>query len=230
MPPTNPRTAGRRQAPGALPVIGHAVSMLRNPHGFFAGLSAHGDLVDIRMGPFKATVVTSPELVYEVLMDDKTFDKGGLVYERTREVLGDGVVTCPHSEHRRLRRVAQPAFSAGRQEAYTRLMREQIDQVTEVWSHGQEIDILADMTTVAARTGVAAFFAGHLSSPDLVKTPKDLATVSRGVFRRMVLPSPLDRIPTPGKRRYDRSRARLRATKEPDIADKQRTRDDQADL
>ncbi|MFF3551944.1 MULTISPECIES: cytochrome P450 [Streptomyces] len=225
-----PRTPGRNPAPGALPLLGHTASMLKDPLGFFAALPAHGDLVDIRMGPFKAVVVTTPELIHQVLMDDRTFDKGGPVYERTREVLGDGVVTCPYSEHRRLRRVAQPAFSPARHAAYARIMCEQTARVTDTWSDGREIDILADMTTVAARTGVAAFFAGHLSSPSLAKTPKDLATVSRGVYRRMLLPAPLDRIPTPGKRRYDRSRARLRSTIGGVIAEYRRTGEDHGDL
>ncbi|MEU3600639.1 cytochrome P450 [Streptomyces sp. NPDC006798] len=226
----SPRTPGRSRAPGALPLIGHAVSMLKDPYGFFGSLPAHGELVDIGIGPFKATVVTTAELTYEVLKDDRTFDKGGLIYERTREVLGDGVVTCPYKDHRRLRRVAQPAFGTVRQQAYTRLMSEQITRVTGAWTHGREIDILADMTTVAARTGVAAFFAGHLASPELSKTPGDLATVSDGVFRRMALPAPLDRIPTPGKRRYDRSRARLRGTIDAVIADYRRTGEDHGDL
>ncbi|WP_186768212.1 cytochrome P450 [Streptomyces qinzhouensis] len=230
MPTAIPRTPGRNPAPGALPLLGHAASMLRDPLGFFAGLPAHGELVDIKMGPFKALVVTTPELIHQVLMDDRTFDKGGAVYERTREVLGDGVVTCPYKEHRRLRRLAQPAFSPARHASYSRIMCEQIARVTETWSDGQEIDILTDMTTVAARTGVAAFFAGHLSSPSLAKTPKDLATVSRGVYRRMIVPAPLDKIPTPGKRRYDRSRARLRSTIGGVIADYRRTGEDHGDL
>lgn len=230
MPPANSRTHKWGRAPGALPLLGHAARMIRDPYGFFAALPAHGELVDIEMGPFKATVVTSAELTHQVLMDDRAFDKGGRVYERTREVLGDGVVTCPHKEHRRLRRLAQPAFSATRHKAYARLMCEQIDLVTDAWSHGQEVDVLADMTTVAARTGVAAFFAGHLSSPDLAKTPEDLTTVSHGVYRRMLLPEPLAKIPTPGKRRYDRSRARLRSTIDGVIADYRRTGDDHGDL
>jgi pentalenene oxygenase len=65
------------QAPGGLPILGHALSILRDPLEFLRALPTHGDLVEIRLGPFKALVVCDPDLIQQVLTDDRVFDKGG---------------------------------------------------------------------------------------------------------------------------------------------------------
>jgi pentalenene oxygenase len=49
-----------------------------------------------------------------VLVDDRTFDKGGPFIDAFREVVGNGLGTSPHRLHRRPRRLLQPAFHRGR--------------------------------------------------------------------------------------------------------------------
>jgi hypothetical protein len=39
------------RAPGAIPLLGHAVRLMRGPLDFLKALPAHGDLVAIRVGP-----------------------------------------------------------------------------------------------------------------------------------------------------------------------------------
>ncbi|MFC5668481.1 hypothetical protein ACFP3U_36680 [Kitasatospora misakiensis] len=62
--------------PGSLPVLGHAMKIFRDPLDFLASLSDHGDLVQIKLGPQRAYVACHPELVRQILLDDRTFDKG----------------------------------------------------------------------------------------------------------------------------------------------------------
>ncbi|MBB1256051.1 cytochrome P450, partial [Streptomyces sp. OF3] len=38
-------------APGALPLLGHALPLRLRPLAFLASLPAHGDLVRVRLGP-----------------------------------------------------------------------------------------------------------------------------------------------------------------------------------
>ncbi|MFG2715697.1 hypothetical protein ACGFX2_34950 [Streptomyces goshikiensis] len=99
------------QAPGALPLLGHGPALRRDPLAFMMSLPAHGDLVRIRVGPVSALMVCDPDLAQRVLVDDRTFDKGGMLIERVREGLGNGLGTCPHGDHRRQRRLTQPASS-----------------------------------------------------------------------------------------------------------------------
>src|SRR3954449_6939214 len=70
-------TARAVWAPGSLPLVGHLVPLLRDRLQFLRSLPAHGDLVWIRVGPWKALVVTGEEASRHLLLDDRTFDKGG---------------------------------------------------------------------------------------------------------------------------------------------------------
>lgn len=69
-------TAGT--APGAWPLVGHAWPMVRRPWDFLQSLSEHGDMVEIRLGPERVYAVCHPDLLHQVLTNDRTFDKGGI--------------------------------------------------------------------------------------------------------------------------------------------------------
>ncbi|WP_190132273.1 cytochrome P450 [Streptomyces mashuensis] len=199
-------------APGAAPALGHAVPLLRDPLRFLSSLPAHGDLVRIRVGPFAAVVVCDPDLTRRVLLDDRTFDKGGPVYDRVREVAGDGLASCPHSRHRRQRRLLQPSFHPARMPGYAREMTRQTEAVTGGWRDGGIVDVRTAMATITARTVVATMFTGRLSPAALHTVLEDFHTLILAISRRAVMPPPVDRLPTPGNRRYRRALARLRGT------------------
>src|SRR5215208_1522202 len=107
-------------APGIFPPISHGMALFRRPLEFLNSLPAQGDLVEIRLGPQRAWVACHPELVHQVLMDTRTFDKGGSQYDRLRLLMGDGVVTCRQDAHRRQRRLLQPGFRPSRVADHTR--------------------------------------------------------------------------------------------------------------
>ncbi|MDT3399303.1 cytochrome P450 [Streptomyces sp. B1866] len=209
---TGKRTTGPRTAPGAVPVLGHGVPLLRDPLRFLSSLPACGDMVRIRIGPMEALMVCDPELARQVLLDDRTFDKGGPLFDRGREALGNGLTTCPHSQHRRQRRLVQPAFHHSRMPGYARVMAEQIDAVTGGWRDGQVLDVLAGMQEITTRIAVMTMFAGSIARSAHREVVEDFDTFSTGVFTRMFMPPPLDRLPTPGNLRFQRARARLRRT------------------
>ncbi|MFD4032746.1 cytochrome P450 [Streptomyces sp. NPDC058637] len=196
------------QAPGALPLLGHGLALRRDPLAFMMSLPAHGDLVQIRVGPVRALVVCDPGLVQRVLTDDRTFDKGGLLIERVREGLGNGLGTCPHGDHRRQRRLTQPAFHAQRIPAYAEVMTREATRAVDGWTHGRDIDVLPVMQEIAARTTMATMFA-DTPGTDTTAVLKSFNIFSHGIYQRMLLPHPLDRLPLPANRRYNQARAHL---------------------
>ncbi|MGP3922106.1 cytochrome P450 [Streptomyces sp. 8N616] len=218
-------------APGTLPLLGHAVALLRNPLPFFASLPASGDLVQVRLGPQRVYVVCDPELTHQVLRDERTFDKGGLIFNRIREALGNGLGTCPHSEHRRQRRLTQPAFHPARLPGYARVMTEQISAVTGSWRDGRTVDVFPDMQAITARTLVATMIAGAaLTDTAFTEMLEDLNRTQKGFYKRMFMPPPLDRLPVLGNRQYDRARARIRRNISSIIADYRASGTDHGDL
>ena len=216
-------------APGSVPVLGHLPSLLRGPLEFLSATTDH-DLVRVRLGPSTAVLVRDPQLTQQVLRDDKTFDKGGAVIERLRESLGNGLITCPHRDHRRLRRLVQPAFQPARIPGYATAMSTEIAAVTGSWRDGQVLDVLRTMMTIASRSATATLFSDALAARALRTAHEDLYTLLAGVFRRIMTPAPLDRLPTPGNRRYHRARHRLRDTLSQVVAHRRASGGDHDDL
>src|SRR5688572_15928619 len=69
------RTARYAVAPGALPLLGHALPLARRPQQFLTALPRYGDLVEVRLGRRPAVMVCDPELIQRVLLEPRTFDK-----------------------------------------------------------------------------------------------------------------------------------------------------------
>ncbi|MFI9646367.1 cytochrome P450 [Streptomyces sp. NPDC052040] len=210
-------------------MIGHGIPLFRRPLDFLNSLPAHGDLVGIHLGPQRAWLVCHPELVHRVLMDARTFDKGGPQYERLRPLMGNGLVTSAHEEHRRQRRLLQPAFHPARIADYTRIMGEEAEALSAAWRPGQEIEVSAAMLALTTRVTSRVLFSDSLDAATVGEVRDCLADLVRGLFIRTVVPvSPLFRIPVPANRRYRRAFDRLHAIIDTVIEERRRgpARDD----
>lgn len=198
-------------APGALPLLGHALALGRKPLDFLASLPAHGDLVRIQLGPWPAYVVCHPDLVHQILVQDRIFDKGGPSFDKARKLAGNGLATCGHRDHRRQRRLVQPAFRRDRIPGYARVMTEQIAAVTEPWQDGQVIDVLAVMNALISAVTTRTLLTAEIDESTLTEIQQCSDDFLAGVARRVVMPLELlDKIPTRGNRRFDQARNRLR--------------------
>ncbi|MFJ2809913.1 cytochrome P450 [Kitasatospora sp. NPDC087271] len=217
-------------APGALPLLGHAPAFVRRPLEFVAGLPAHGDLVRLRLGPLDAYVACHPELVRQLLTEDRTYDKGGLVLDKAREVFGGGLATCPAAAHRRQRRMLQPAFHRDRLPGYAAMMAEEIAGTTASWSDGDVVDVPAAMYRLTTAVTARCLFAAHERAGAL-PVHDSMDVITRGVGRRVMMPLPgADRIPTPGNRRFRRARQDLKEVTRRLIADYRAAGTDHNDL
>ncbi|MFC5148318.1 cytochrome P450 [Streptomyces aureoversilis] len=199
-------------APNAVPLLGHVLPLVRDPLAFLSSLPARGDLVRIRMGPRSVVMVCDPVLTRQVLLDDHAFDKGGPMYERVREVVGDGLISCPHSRHRRQRRLCQPSFHPERFPHYSAVFVAAAEDVARSWHDGQVVDVTTEMAKLATRVAVETMFTAALPPGAAQQTVGDINTVVNGAFRRMIRPALLNRLPSPGNRRYLRARDRLQHT------------------
>lgn len=204
-----PRPPSIPLAPGALPVLGHAVPLLRDALAFTSSLPALGPLARIRLGPFSVVMACDPDVTRQVLLDDRTYDKEGPVIERIREVAGNGLSTCPHSSHRRQRRLCQPSFHNDRFPGYTEVFAATAEASSSAWHTGQHLDVTREMMTLTARATMETIFSGELHADVVDRSIDDTTTLVRGVFRRMLTPPLLSRLPIPFNRRFDEARARL---------------------
>ncbi|MCX0274888.1 cytochrome P450 [Nocardia zapadnayensis] len=218
-------------ASGAVWPVGHALTLLRDPLGFLSSLANDGsELVKIRIGPGAAVVVCDPDLADRVLRDDRTFDKGGPLFDTARKVVGDNVITCPHRIHRRQRSLIQPTFGRARLANYGRAMTAEADAMTAAWSDGAVVDMLAETLRLATHTVMATMFSGALAPRVRDRALADVTVIVDGLYRQMLAPPLLNRLPTPGNRRYGRAHVRLRELMAGIVADRRIDGTDHGDL
>ncbi|MFG3201062.1 cytochrome P450 [Streptomyces sp. NPDC048192] len=210
--PEQKRTWTTGTAPGIFPLLGHGIAFYRRPLAFLNSLPAHGDLVEIRLGPQRAWMVCHPELAHEVLMDPHTFDKGGPLYDRLGKLMGDGLVTCRQPAHRDKRRLLQPAFRPSHVTVYTGLVTEEAEAVCRAWQPGRAVPVTEAMTALTTRVISRVLLSDSLDDATAAQVRHCLTDVVRGLFVRTVVPiDALFRIPTPANRRYRRALSRLHA-------------------
>ncbi|WP_433192136.1 cytochrome P450 [Nocardia sp. CA-107356] len=209
--------------PGALPLVGHLVPLLRNPLRLLSSLPSHGDLVRIGLGPVPVVVVCDPDLTEHVLRHDDVFDKGGPIFDQVREVMSESVIGCPYSVHRRQRRLMQPAFARDRMPGYAELMEQQITARIDSWQDGQILDVSAETQRLTSTVTTAALFSDTVRDVVLRQALDDITTLVDGAFRRLLMPPPLDHLPTPGNRAFGRARTHLRQTLDEIIAGRRDT-------
>ncbi|MEU6773521.1 cytochrome P450 [Streptomyces sp. NPDC046759] len=220
------RTWTTGTAPGIFPLLGHGIAFYRRPLAFLSSLPAHGDLVEIRLGPQRAWMVCHPELAHEVLMDPRTFDKGGPLYDRLGKLMGDGLVTCRQPAHRDKRRLLQPAFRPSHVTAYADLVTEEAESVCRAWPVGQAVPVTEAMMALSTRVISRVLLSDTLDDTTTAEVRDCLTDVVRGLFVRTVVPiDVLFRLPTPANRRYRRALSRLHAIIDAAIAQRRRGAD-----
>ncbi|MFF1303021.1 cytochrome P450 [Streptomyces sp. NPDC058307] len=217
-------------APGAVPLLGHVLALWRRPLQFLASLPAHGDVVEIRLGPSRAYLACHPDLVHQVLVNPRTFDKGGL-FDKARQLLGNSLSVSRGDAHRFQRRVIQPAFHSTRIAAYTAAVGDDTRTALGSWRAGQTQDISEAMHALLMRVAARTLFSTSADERTIEEARHCLRTVSQGIYKRTIAPlGIMEKLPTPGNRRYDHANARLREIVDTMISERRRSEEDHGDL
>ncbi|RLU96731.1 cytochrome P450 [Streptomyces griseocarneus] len=202
------------RAPGAVPLAGHTLRLLRDPLGFLLAQHGGAESVELRLGPRPVYLLTRTETVRRVLVtDQRHYDKGGPIIEGARPLFGDGLGTCPRSEHRRQRSLLQPAFHSARIACYSPVMQACAEEVAGSWQDGQTLDMGREMHRIAARV-IGRTLASDPGASRLVRDLEEsLPTLMSHGFLRVVVPWSLPHeLPLPANRRYRRARSTVRAS------------------
>ncbi|MFI1764039.1 cytochrome P450 [Streptomyces sp. NPDC020800] len=197
-------------AGGAVPVLGHGLQLVRDPLAFMSGLRAHGDVVRLKLGPKTVYAVTTPALTGALALSPD-YEIDGPLWESLEGLLGkEGVATANGPRHRRQRRTIQPAFRLDAIPGYGPVMEEEAHALTRRWQPGETIDCTAESFRVAVRIAARCLLRGEFMDERAERLSVDLATVFRGMYRRMVVPlGPLYRLPFPANREFNRALADL---------------------
>ena len=184
----------------------------RNPLDFFSSVArTYGDLAHVRLGGEHVFVVSDPRVIKDVLMThNQNFTKSrGL--ERTKRVLGQGLLTSEGAVHLRQRRLMQPAFHRERVVKYATTMVEYADRQRGMWTDGATVDIAQEMNRLTLSVVGKTLF-----DADVASQAHEVGEALTGVmesFWTLMLPfsNVIERLPLPRMRRSRHARERLDA-------------------
>ncbi|TDD59253.1 cytochrome P450 [Kribbella antibiotica] len=209
---STPTARTPRRLPGAVPLLGHGLMMQRSPLDFIAGARTYGDVVELRLGPKAAYLVTSPAGVRELLVNHSQVTANGVLFEKLKILGGDGIGSIYGTPHRRRRRLLTPLFGQQQAKRYAEVAATVAAEKAASWTDGQRIRLDEDLHEMAAAIVVRSLFPGGGGIAAAARAARDLPTVFRGVAKRAYAPTDLIfAVPTPENRRFAESNRRLHA-------------------
>jgi cytochrome P450 len=218
--------------PRPRPVLGNLVEFGRDPLGFFTSCAnTYGDIVSIRLGAWPAVVLNHPDLAEQVLVThNRSFIKHRFFWRHVEALFGSGLLTSEGDFWLRQRRLAQPAFHRERIAAYSRVMVELSDAMSDEWQAGETRNMHHEMMELTLRIVVRTLFD--------VEAPKDVDALGRAFDRavkeiaaRFRRPFKIpDWVPTPGNLRYREAIRRIEGFIQRVIDERRRDGGDRGDL
>jgi cytochrome P450 len=169
-------------------------------------------------------------MVQEVLVRDAAMQHRGIVMQRAKFVLGEGLLTSEEPIHMCQRRLVQPGFHRQRIAAYGETMLQFSEEMTERWRSGDSFDIHRSMLELTLRITGKCLFDSDVESE--VKTISDSVTAFMGFLPLAFLPYPhlLLKIPFGFLGRIQKSQKKLDSLIYRMIADRRRSERDHGDL
>lgn len=222
------------EAPGPkLPFIGSLIYRPGggDPLGFFTGLArTYGDVSSYRMAGEQVFLVNEPRLIRDVLVThQRNFTKSrGL--ERSKRLLGQGLLTSEGAVHLRQRRLMQPAFHRDRVAGFGRVMVSYADRMRSAWTDGGTFDISREMNRLTLSIVGKTLFDVDVEQ-QAAAVGEALTAVMKSFWMTMLpFARVLERLPVPTLRRARMARARLDSIIYRMIAERRASGRDHGDL
>jgi cytochrome P450 len=203
----------------------------RDPLGFFTDLARrYGDLVHVRLGPEHAFLVSDPLYIRDILVTNQRNFRKGRALERSKRLLGEGLLTSEGPAHLARRRVLQPAFHREAVAAYGLVMTEYADRARKRWHDGETIDVAQEMMRLTLGIVGKTLFGADVEE----QAPEVGAALTAVMesFWTMMLPFAdlLEHLPVPSLRKSRAARARLDTIIYGMIAERRTAPSDRGDL
>ncbi|HVV17805.1 MAG TPA: cytochrome P450 [Pseudonocardiaceae bacterium] len=215
-------------APGRWPLLGHTPAMLRHRFAFTSTLRDHGDIVRIYLGPLPTYFVTNAELTYDVLVTAGNSFAKGIMFDKFRPYLGNGLILSNGSFHLRQRRMIQPSFHRERIARYTRTMARVAGDLTESWHDGEVREIDEDMQALAVTIVGETLFGTELGRRAIEEARRSIPIVIKQGLIRALSPAFVEKLPI--TRQFDDAIDRMKAVVLDIIADRRAQGTDHGDL
>jgi len=134
-----------------------------NPILLFQHLAQqYGDIAHYKIGWNHIVFLNHPDYIREILVvQNDNFIKERTV-QRTKMLLGAGMITSEGAQHRTQRQVAQPAFHRQRIPEYANTMVAEAVRMRDRWQPGEQRDIAIDMMHLTLNVVAQTLFVADL--------------------------------------------------------------------
>lgn len=134
----------------SLPVLGHSPWFYADTNGFLLRIArSQRDIASFRLGRGEAFLLSHPDHVHRVLVEDAHLFRKGHLMQRARRLLGDGLLTSEGPLHRTQRRRIQPAFCRHQVMGYAETVAPFAARLSSRWTAGTAVNISAAMEELA---------------------------------------------------------------------------------
>jgi cytochrome P450 len=191
--------------------------------------STYGDIVYFRAARRDIYLFNDPESIQQILVTHQNSFHKGLALQRTKNLLGEGLLTSEDELHLRQRRMIQPMFHRQRIAGYAGTMVSLAEYLAGDWQDGATLDVHAEMTHLTLLIVAKTLFDTDVESEageigQVVTTLITNFTRTLGPLADLRL-----RLPLPATKRILAARERLEAGIEAMIAER-RAGGDRGDL
>lgn len=160
-----------------------------------------GGVGGFRLGPQLVAVVSSPDLIHEVLVERPgEFVRGRIQRRVLGAVMGDGLLVSEGALHAKQRRLVLPHFVPRRIGRHVEVMVQEAERRIATWPESRELDLLAEMNALTMDIVTKLLFSSRLE--DNQRLADAITEVLSWEMRAVASPVPLPMsVPTPGNRR-----------------------------
>lgn len=217
--------------PDGVPFLGSLREYRKHPAEFLLQLSrTYGDIASFRVGRHQMYLLNRPDYIQEVLVTSQGSFVKGRVLERSKVLLGEGLLTSEGEFHLKQRRLMQPAFHRDRLTDYASIMSHCANAAAARWKTGETIDMAEEMTRLTLAIVGRTLFSVDVER-EAAAVGKAMAHI-QGTFDLLMLPFSrlVQLLPLPVVLRANRARAFFDSTIYRLIAERRRTGGDRGDL
>jgi len=202
----------------------------KDPLGFLSSCAReYGDVVKLRFMGQTFYLLSHPDLIEYVLVENNRNFTKTRILRRNRRLLGEGLLTSEGDFWRRQRRLAQPAFHRKRVAAYGEVMAAFAERSLEGWRDGQTIDVHDEMMRLTLEIVAKCLF-----DADVGVEAKDVGRAMKVALEDFSSQRRLIRIPkgipTPHNVRFEMAARRLDRIVATIIEERRKCEEDRGDL
>jgi cytochrome P450 len=173
-------------------------------------VSAHGDVVRLKMGPGAVHLLRHPDHLKLVLQEQtKSFSKNTRAFRNIRLLIPNGLLTSEGEHWLRQRRIAQPAFHKQRIAGFGATIARAAQDLVASWRDGATVALFDELMRVTLRM-VCETLLGVAPGEDTEEVEGALTDLLHFIRDRGFQPFPLPvSWPTAANRRFHRARRTL---------------------